>query len=451
MTSAGTSGLDLGGTNLKVAVLEWADDPDRVDDAAMRATSGPSHAERGPDGVAAVMVEAGLAAIEAHGPIATVGIGVPGLFDRETGVIHLFPNFPGPWTGYPLQDRLEAGLGRPVVFINDARAHTLAESRMGAGRGARDDGARDARDRDRWRPDHRREAAPRERAPPARSVTRRSSKTVRMCGCGNRGCAEAARPGEGADRRRRQGPRSRTSSRAAIAGDARCVAAIDQAVRYLGIASRTSSTCWRPTGWWSAAASRRGGRRHPRAAARLRCASTRGCCRPTGSRSCLAELGPLAGAIGAALAGAEARSSLGVRPRRQPAWAAALRARNSSSISAVFVAPHRSAPAAMTSISASSVRTPPAALTLTCGETLARISRRSSSVAPRRREPGRGLDVVGAGALDGVAAADDLVLGQIRVLEDDLHDRPAGVRGPRRPRGCRPRRDRPRPIAASRC
>ena len=60
----------------------------------------PTHAERGPGGVAAVMVETGLAAIRDHGPIETIGIGIPGLFDRETGVIGLFPNFPGPWTGF---------------------------------------------------------------------------------------------------------------------------------------------------------------------------------------------------------------------------------------------------------------------------------------------------------------------------------------------------------------
>jgi hypothetical protein len=48
----------------------------------------------------------------------------------------------------------------------------------------------------------------------------------------------------------------------------------------------------------------------------------------------------------------------------------------------VAVGPQRSAPAAMTSSSASSVRTPWAAFTLTRGDTLARMSRMSSTVAP---------------------------------------------------------------------
>ena len=81
----------------------------------------------------------------------------------------------------------------------------------------------------------------------------------------------------------------------------------------------------------------------------------------------------------------------------------------------------------MTSMSASSVRTPPAALTLTCGPTARAHQPEVVERGARWREPGRGLDVVGAGALDRLAAADDLVLGQVRVLEDDLDDRPRGM------------------------
>ena len=44
-----------------------------------------------------------------------------------------------------------------------------------------------------------------------------------------------------------------------------------------------------------------------------------------------------------------------------------------------------------------------------------------------RREPGRGLDEVGAGGLGQAAGADLLVVGQVGVLEDDLDDRAGGV------------------------
>src|SRR5206468_11278786 len=58
------------------------------------------------------------------------------------------------------------------------------------------------------------------------------------------------------------------------------------------------------------------------------------------------------------------------------------RRRSSSMMAAVAVAPQRSMPALRPSMSRSRVRMPPAAFTLTRSETLARISRRSSMVAP---------------------------------------------------------------------
>jgi glucokinase len=72
-----------------------------------------------------------------HGPFDTVGLGVPGLFDPETGEVVLFPNLPGAWNGFPLRGVVSSGLGMPVVMINDARAFTIAESTMGAGRNSR--------------------------------------------------------------------------------------------------------------------------------------------------------------------------------------------------------------------------------------------------------------------------------------------------------------------------
>jgi hypothetical protein len=53
----------------------------------------------------------------------------------------------------------------------------------------------------------------------------------------------------------------------------------------------------------------------------------------------------------------------------------------------VAVAPTRVTPRFITSINASSVRTPPAALTWTWGETVRRISARSAWVAPLGANP----------------------------------------------------------------
>lgn len=124
-------GLDLGGTNVKAVVLE--------DDAGapqiVGRTSAPTGAPDGPDAVVGRLVDAGRHAIQRWGPVAAGGIGAPGLFDPATGEIELFPNLPGPWAGRPLVAPLAAGLGVPMVIINDARAFTLAEARLGAAAG----------------------------------------------------------------------------------------------------------------------------------------------------------------------------------------------------------------------------------------------------------------------------------------------------------------------------
>lgn len=123
-------GLDLGGTNIKVAVMRR--DGDEYDVVATDRM--PTEAAGGPDVVTANIIEAGRAAME-HGEFATAGLGVPGLFDARSGDVLLFPNLPGKWEGFALRDRVEDALGIPTQMINDARAFTLAEGLIGAGKG----------------------------------------------------------------------------------------------------------------------------------------------------------------------------------------------------------------------------------------------------------------------------------------------------------------------------
>jgi glucokinase len=123
-------GLDLGGTNMKRAVLRRDDDDIEVLDTA----SAPTDAEVGPDAVVERLVALGR---EALASIDTVGVGVPGLFDAGTGQVTFLPNLAGDWHGYPIADRLSEGLGLPVTLVNDARGFALAETRLGAGRGGR--------------------------------------------------------------------------------------------------------------------------------------------------------------------------------------------------------------------------------------------------------------------------------------------------------------------------
>lgn len=121
-------GIDLGATNTKLVIL--ADD-DEIEVLEAFPTGG----DAGADVVLDRLIERVVALIAEHG-IGAVGMGTPGLFDPATGVVEIFTNLPGQWVGVPLLDRLRSGLGVPVTLINDARAFTLAEGTLGAGRGA---------------------------------------------------------------------------------------------------------------------------------------------------------------------------------------------------------------------------------------------------------------------------------------------------------------------------
>lgn len=125
-------GLDLGGTNIKVAMLESRADEFRV----VSTDTVDTTAAEGPERVTANLVEVGRAALD-RAAAQTLGLGVPGRFEPATGRIVLFPNLPGDWMGFPLRDRLQDELGIPTWMVNDARAFTLAEGMLGAGRGWR--------------------------------------------------------------------------------------------------------------------------------------------------------------------------------------------------------------------------------------------------------------------------------------------------------------------------
>jgi glucokinase len=117
-------GLDLGGTHIKLALLEDGV-PVEQREAETRSEDG------GPGGVLERMVELGRSV----GAVDSIGVALPGLFD-EDGVVVLLPNLYGAWTGMRVREPLEQGLGAPVRMINDGHAFALAESTLGAGRGA---------------------------------------------------------------------------------------------------------------------------------------------------------------------------------------------------------------------------------------------------------------------------------------------------------------------------
>jgi glucokinase len=119
-------GLDLGGTSIKLALLE--------DERQVTTDQAPTLSERG--GAEAVL-ERIVALGRRAGDVDSVGVALPGLFDAE-GRTLLLANVLGDWEGRPVRRALEDGFGQPVPLINDGHAFALAEARVGAARGAQD-------------------------------------------------------------------------------------------------------------------------------------------------------------------------------------------------------------------------------------------------------------------------------------------------------------------------
>ncbi len=124
-------GLDLGGTNIKAALV---DDGLRV----LATDTCPTHAAAGEDAVLERVAALGRAIAAPFGEPLTAGLALPGHFDAAGGTGVLLPNLLGDWVGRAIAEPVGAGLGVPVTLVNDVRALTLAELRLGAGRGATD-------------------------------------------------------------------------------------------------------------------------------------------------------------------------------------------------------------------------------------------------------------------------------------------------------------------------
>ena len=222
-------GLDVGGTNCKLAVLEIDGDRQELVATATIPT-GPGDPADVLGRLAAVATEL----VAAHGPVAAAGAGVPGLFDEDRGRAVFLPNLPASWTGQEVAGPLAAGLGVPVALINDARAFTLAESRMGAaagcptvvcltlgtgvGGGVVVDG--------------------RLRFGPHGRAGELGHQVIEVggppCGCGNRGCVEAFAAGSALCRLGGRGTPEAVFA-AAAAGDERAAGAVRSVVGRLAV------------------------------------------------------------------------------------------------------------------------------------------------------------------------------------------------------------------------
>jgi glucokinase len=119
--------VDLGGTNTSCAL-------GYEDGTLLCERTDPTYSHEGPEAVlervASVLKDMASAA-EDH-PI-SLGIGLPGLVDRNKGSAIFLPNLATQWRDIPVADILSSRLGCPVYVLNDVRTATLGELTYGAG------------------------------------------------------------------------------------------------------------------------------------------------------------------------------------------------------------------------------------------------------------------------------------------------------------------------------
>lgn len=129
-------GVDLGGTNVRAAVLERG-----TEKVVGRGDNLPSLAMEGAAATVGQIAQAArdamLKANVAPERVLGVGIAVPGHVKASEGLVKWAPNFKDQWQGVKVAQPVQDALDVPCYLGNDANLAALGEFRFGAGRGTR--------------------------------------------------------------------------------------------------------------------------------------------------------------------------------------------------------------------------------------------------------------------------------------------------------------------------
>jgi glucokinase len=130
-----TVGVDVGGTTIKAGLVDASGRTLQT----RRAATPPPDPATGTDSVTEI-VEAIAALVQQLSEqggrrVAGVGVAVPGVVDEELGLAVWSENLR--WRDVPLRDLVAQRIAMPVVLGHDVRVGGLAEVRFGAARGAR--------------------------------------------------------------------------------------------------------------------------------------------------------------------------------------------------------------------------------------------------------------------------------------------------------------------------
>jgi glucokinase len=120
-------GVDLGGTNLRIAAVNEQGDLMEKVTLGTRVALGKDRVIHDMcDAIRVLAVKYGDA-----GSLQGIGIGMPGIIDMKTGMLRESPNLPG-WAESPVQAEIEQRLGTRVILENDANVAALGEKWLGA-------------------------------------------------------------------------------------------------------------------------------------------------------------------------------------------------------------------------------------------------------------------------------------------------------------------------------
>ena len=123
-------GIDLGGTNVKLGLL---DAQYTIKSRAVLSTRDYPKLKELVSAIASCAEKMVSDSALKKSDVLGVGIGVPGPTDAKNGIVHFLPNIPG-WKNVPLKRILQNKLKLPVFVDNDAKLMTLAEYYLGYGR-----------------------------------------------------------------------------------------------------------------------------------------------------------------------------------------------------------------------------------------------------------------------------------------------------------------------------
>jgi glucokinase len=123
-------GVDVGGTKISIGIV--TDTGTILDKLEIK--TGPDYAYTA---VGAKLVDSGRELLDrndiAPEALSSIGIGIPGTTDSETGVVEFAPNLG--WTEVPFGEFVRGKLDVPLFMVQETHAAVLAEYLFGAGRG----------------------------------------------------------------------------------------------------------------------------------------------------------------------------------------------------------------------------------------------------------------------------------------------------------------------------